>query len=219
MAGIGYVAPEGARSILGFAFPAAAAWGYRLWYQKEQSEYLSAKYPEATKASWWTAMGIVLLVLIGLIAVIIGVAHSHERVPIENAHVDEYEISVQEIPAVFTRLKGKAEEATFTVFVFSPGAGPFKPEEAINLQFSFEDGAIGFDWVLLGPPNIRDQKEYEKLAASLGYKVLPKEGNGVHYLRTVDGDLPRLCKRVIVDLYGKKENSRVGLLTRGIKWP
>ena len=146
-------------------------------------------------------------------------AFPDERVPLEKANVEEHEISVQEIPAVFTQLKAKAEEATFTVFVFSPGAGPFKAEEAINLQFSYEDGTIGFDWVLLGPPNIRDRKKYEQMASSLGYEILSKERNGVHYLRTVNGDLPRLCERVIMDLYGKKKDSRIGLLTRGIRWP
>jgi hypothetical protein len=140
------------------------------------------------------------------------------RKNIADVLIDENEISVQDISKVFTRLKSKAEEETFTVFVFSPGPGAFKSGEAINLQFCFEDGCIGFDWVLLGQPNIRDQEKFVQLATSLGYKVIPKERNGVKYLRTTEGDLPRLCERVTCDLYGKNKESKIGLLTRGIPW-
>lgn len=163
-------------------------------------------------------MKIVLFALL-VVSVIAVVAFAANRKTVAEAPVEESEISVADVPKVFSRLKAKAEEEAFTVFVFSPGSGAFSPDEAINLQFCFEDGCAGFDWVLLGQPNIRDRKKYEQLAASLGYKVLSKEKNGVHYLRTTEGDLPRLCERVICDLYGKKKDSRIGLLTRGIQWP
>ncbi len=163
-------------------------------------------------------MKIALLIALA-VALITVVARAAGRKTIAEAPVDESEIRVADIPAVFARLKAKGEEATFTTFVFSPGSGAFNPDEAINLQFCFEDGSMGFDWVLLGQPNVRDPKKYEQLAASLGFKVLPKEKNGVHYLRTTGGDLPRLCEHVICDLYGKKRDSRIGLLTRGITWP
>jgi hypothetical protein len=161
-------------------------------------------------------MKIALLVLLVVIAV---VAFAAIRKTVAEAPVEEAEISVADVPAVFSRLKSKAEEGTFTVFVFSPGSGAFRADEAINLQFCFEDGRAGFDWVLLGQPNVRDRKKYEQLAAALGYKTLLREKNGVQYLRTTEGDLPRLCERAICDLYGKKKGSRIGLLTRGIRWP
>jgi len=163
-------------------------------------------------------MKMALLVLLVVIAISVA-AFAAGRKTVADAPVEESEISVADIPAIFSRLKTKAAEETFTVFIFSPGGGAFSADDAINLQFCFEEGSAGFDWVLLGQPNIRDRKNYEELAASLGYKTFPKEKNGVHYLRTTDGDLSRLCERVICDLYGKKKDSRIGLLTRGIKWP
>ena len=158
-----------------------------------------------------------------LIVIIASVAVSLTSVSCADARtkapVDEYEIAVREVPSVFARLKAISKDETFTAFVFSPGSGSFNPSEALNLQFYFEDGRIGFDWVLLGKPNIRDREKFERLAASLGYKVVPQEKNGVKYLRTVEGDLPRLCKRVLVDLYGKSGESRIGLLVlKGIPW-
>jgi len=163
-------------------------------------------------------MKVALLVLI-VGPMLVGDAFAAERKNVAEAQMTEFEITVREIPAVFARLKSKAENETFTVFVFSPGSGVFEPEKAINLQFCFENGSIGFDWVLLGAPNIKDRERYVQLATSLGYKVLPKEGNGVRYLRTTEGDLPRLCERVLGDLYGKNMDSKIGLLTRGIQWP
>lgn len=163
-------------------------------------------------------MKAVLFALLGVSALASAVLAS-DRVPIDEAGIRETEISVSEVPAVLARLKKTAVEATFTVFVFSPGTGPFVPNDAINLQFCFEDGSVGFDWVLLAPPNIRDQKKYERLASSLGYKVVAKKQNGVRYLRTTEGDLARLCERVMCDLYGKAKESRIGLLTRGVQWP
>ena len=163
-------------------------------------------------------MKIALLLLLVVIASAVA-AFAANRRAVADAPIEESEISVADVPAVFSRLKTKAKEEAFTVFVFSPGSGAFSADEAINLQFCFEEGRAGFDWVLLGQPNIRDRKKYEQLAASLGYKTVPKEKNGVQYLRTTDGDLPRLCDRVICDLYGKKKDSRIGLLSRGIQWP
>jgi hypothetical protein len=156
-----------------------------------------------------------ILILIISAVIAVAVFAASRKTPLE-AQIEESEISVQDIPAVFARLKAKAEEATFTVFIFSPGEEVFKPDDAINLQFCFEDGMIGFDWVLLGSANIRDQEKYKQLATSMGYRVIPKEKNGVKYLRTTEGDLPRLCERVTYELYGKKKDSRIGLLTRGI---
>ncbi len=88
------------------------------------------------------------------------------------------------------------------------------------MQFSVEDGHIGFDWLLLRDENIRDRSRYEHFAASLGYKVVSKKENGVEYLRAVEGDLPRLCEGVLRELYGKNENSTIGLLVpQGVPWP
>ncbi|HXB02440.1 MAG TPA: hypothetical protein VNV15_06445 [Opitutaceae bacterium] len=159
-----------------------------------------------------------LVLLVGIVISWMSVANCAKAWT--KAPVDVYEISAQDIPSVFARLNALGKDETFTVFVFSPGSGPFNPDDALNLQFYVEEGRIGFDWVLLGLPNIRDREKYERLAASLGYKVVPKNKNGVNYLRTEEGDLPRLCEHVLYDLYGKKADSRIGLLIlQGMPWP
>jgi hypothetical protein len=125
---------------------------------------------------------------------------------------------VQDIPAVFARAKAQAKDESFAVFVFAPPGGSLS-KDAINIQFSFENGRIGLDWVLLSPPNIKDREQYERLATSLGYKINAKEKDGVKYLRIEDGDLPRLCEKAICDLYSLRKESKVGLLVHLMSWP
>jgi hypothetical protein len=140
------------------------------------------------------------------------------RVAAADAGLDEFEIRVQDIPAVFARAKAQAKDESFAVFVFEPPGGSLS-KDAINIQFSFENGRIGLDWVLLSPPNIKDREQYERLATSLGYKIIAKEKDGVKYLRIEEGDLPHLCEKAICDLYSLRKESKVGLLVHRMSWP
>jgi len=140
------------------------------------------------------------------------------RITAADAGLDEFEIAVHDIPAVVARAKAQAKDGSFAVFVFSPPGGHL-PDDAVNIQFSFEGGRIGLDWVLLGAPNVRDREKYERLVGSLGYKIVAKEEPGVKYLRVEEGDLPRLCEKAICDLYSLGKESKVGLLVHGMSWP
>ena len=125
---------------------------------------------------------------------------------------------VSQIPEVFERLKKEGKDGSFAVFMFLP---PEKPnsDDAINIQFSIEGGRIGLDWCLVGPSNIRDKEKFERLVASLGYKILPREMNQVQYLRIEEGSLPVLCERVICDLYAKKSDTKLEMVVEGFTWP
>jgi len=161
--------------------------------------------------SWWSVVGIgllgaiVTLSLVGL--AVFGVNRLQRTTPIAT-----YEIRVDQIPAVFTRLEFLGKESTFAAFVFFPENETSDPDEALNIQFSVEDGHIGFDWLLVGEQNIKDRSNYEQFAKALGYAVVSKKENGVKYLRTMKGDLPGLCQRVLFTLYGKRADSKIGLV-------
>jgi len=43
--------------------------------------------------------------------------------------------------------------------------------------------------------------------------------NQVKYLRTEDGDLPRLCQKVVCDLYEKNPETKLDLVVEGFSWP
>jgi len=69
MFGVGYMLPDSARHSANLILPLCAASAYTLWYKKEQRELLTEKFPDATKASWWTTIGISLLVIVAIFAV------------------------------------------------------------------------------------------------------------------------------------------------------
>ena len=140
------------------------------------------------------------------------------RVAAADAGLNEFEISVQDIPSVFARVKAQAKNDSFVVFVFAP-PGSRPSDDTVNIQFSVEGGRIGLDWVLLGPLNNRDRGRYERLVGSLSYKFVAKDKDGVNYLRIEEGDLPRLCEKVICDLYSMGKESKIGLLVHGVSWP
>jgi hypothetical protein len=125
---------------------------------------------------------------------------------------------VSQIPAVFERLKKDGKDGSFAVFMFQPPDQP-SADDAINIQFSIEAGRIGLDWCLIGPSNIRDKEKFERFVSGRGFKIQLREMNGVKYLRTADGDLPRLCQQVVCDLYTKKPESKLDMVIEGFSWP
>jgi hypothetical protein len=70
---IGYVFRNMTSSSGNILFPLLAGWGYSSWYQKTQGDFLTAKFPEAVKASWWSALGVALLVVVAIFIIIFGI--------------------------------------------------------------------------------------------------------------------------------------------------
>jgi len=128
------------------------------------------------------------------------------------------EVKMTDIPAIFDKLRVGGKDGSFAVFIFTP-LGKASPGEAINLQFSIEQGQIGLDWVLLGPLNLRDKEKFLQFAGKLGHKVVAREGNKVKYLRVEEGDLPKLCEASIRDLYAISSDTGLGFIPEGFTWP
>jgi hypothetical protein len=128
-------------------------------------------------------------------------------------------VKVSEIPAVFGKMKATGKDGTFATFCFGIGDESVKGN-AVNVQFSIEDGRIGLDWVLIGEVNRRDREKFLELARRLGHTLTErKAGNGCEYLRAEDGDLVRLCTASIRELYNLPETATVGLVWEGFDWP
>ena len=126
--------------------------------------------------------------------------------------------TLEQIPDVFERLKQQGKNASFAVFMFQP-PGKSNPDDAVNIQFSIEDGHIGLDWCLLGSTNISDKDKLQRFITEQGYKAESKELNRVKYLRVEQGDLPRLCQNVITKLYGMGRDVELDMVVEGFSWP
>lgn len=130
-----------------------------------------------------------------------------------------HDITVADIPQAFSKLQSIDQDATFVVFMFvHPEAKG--PDSEINIQFSRENGAIGLDWVLLAPLNIKDQEKVKAYIQAQGYEIYEAEGNGVKYLRADKGDhLDQLCQKLLKDLYGLETTAQLSMIVEGITWP
>ena len=151
---------------------------------------------------------IIVAVVIALVAVVFFV---RSRI------APTYRVSVRDIPQVITQLSASRSPPAFAAFILVP---PDRPDqgEAVNLQFSIENGRVGFDWVLLAPPNIRDQERFIAFARASGFAPSKREENNVQYLRVEDGDLATLCSEIVTKMYGWPENEPFDMITEGFVW-
>ncbi len=70
---LGFVLPQ--RSGGNYLLPLLGAWGMRLWYRRVQGDYITTRFPDSARASWWRAVGISLLVAVGLLASLFGAVY------------------------------------------------------------------------------------------------------------------------------------------------
>lgn len=125
-------------------------------------------------------------------------------------------IRVADIPAVFAQLKKTGSDGSFAVFMPAPEPDS---DDALNIQFSIENGTIGLDWVLLSPVNVRDQDKFKKAADELRFRYRETEKNGVRYLRTEDGRADELCVKLLSEVYGLSDHDSVDLIAEDFEWP
>lgn len=128
------------------------------------------------------------------------------------------ECTLAQIPVVFEQLRQKGHDGSFVIFTLQPPATS-NPDDAISLQFSIENGRVGFDWCLNGPANIRDKDKLEGFLAAQGQRPLLLEMNQVKYLRVEQGNLPLLCQSVVTELYAVRFNIKLDLAVQGFPWP
>jgi len=157
------------------------------------------------------AMKIILIVTVTLVALGAAVVWGKSRV------APTYYVGIDEIPRVLNKLIASTENPTFAVFMFTTSDRP-SDNDALNIQFSMENGRPGFDWVLLAPRNVEDKERYLEFARAAGFSPKAMEGNGVKYLRVEGGDLAQLCVDVITRMYRLPPSKKVELIVEGFEW-
>jgi hypothetical protein len=127
------------------------------------------------------------------------------------------QVTVADIPHVLAKVSTATRTPAFAVFIFTTPDRPNR-RDAVNLQFSLENGRPGFDWVLLAPRNIEDKASFVGFAERRGYSFTERTKNGVPYLRVENGDLAELCAEVVTGLYARPRSEPLGLIVRGFEW-
>src|SRR5690348_1776163 len=122
------------------------------------------------------AIGLVLVAIAGTVLLIL-----------RSRTADEVRVSVGQIPKVVSQLKTTGRDSSFAVFLFIPRDRPANDgDEQVNLQYSIENGRLGFDWVLLAAPNIADQDKIAAFMRDRGFAANMREMNKVRYMRVED---------------------------------
>jgi hypothetical protein len=123
-------------------------------------------------------------------------------------------VSPAMIPALIQDLEAGEAYPRFVVLMFQPANT--EDGEYVNLQYSWEDGRVGLDWVLLGGRNIADMGLVEALAEHLGHQVMRLEMNEVKFLRFEGPGIADLGMAILHEVYGIEASDSVELLTEGI---
>ena len=108
-------------------------------------------------------------------------------------------IAVADVGEVFRQISAQRVETSFAVFAIQTGEED--KDDAVEIQFSVEDGETGLDWILMSPANIGEKPKVIQYAASKGIEWQEKEMNDWLYLRIEQGDVVGLCTSLIEDLY------------------
>ncbi len=106
-------------------------------------------------------------------------------------------IAVADVGEVFRQISAQGVETSFAVFVIQTG----EEDDAVEIQFSVEDGRTGLDWILMSPANIEEKPNVIQYAASKGVEWQEKDMNDWLYLRIEQGDVVGLCTSLIEGLY------------------
>jgi hypothetical protein len=127
-----------------------------------------------------------------------------------------YKVAANEIPSVVERLQFGEGNPRFAVFMFTPADS--KDGVPVNLQFSFENGVVGLDWVLLSPRNVADQNGIIEFAKGLSHSVTEHNMNNVRYLRVEGSGVSELGTKIIRDFYKIDPSAKLEMIAEGFKW-
>lgn len=152
---------------------------------------------------------IIAIIVVAVLGVALYIGSLYYRV--ETSPIAFYDIKFNEIERVVEQLtKTGGNDGSYAILAFFPG-DPNEPSH-VELQFSLENGTIGFDWVLLGDIKLRDKDKFLHIANTLGHTISSKTENGVSYLRVEDGDFIELCRKLMRDIYGASKNTQIELV-------
>ncbi|MDC0886826.1 hypothetical protein OAS19_03440 [Altererythrobacter sp.] len=132
--------------------------------------------------------------------------------------VSEADVRIVDLPDIVEALSRSAEYGNYAAIVFNTTDQP-DDYDAIDLNMTIEDHQVGFDWVLLRPENIRDQKRFIAFANNKGFEPVRRTTNGVNYLRVEGVDVAEFAASVITDMYERPEDQPLGLYREGFEWP
>jgi hypothetical protein len=127
--------------------------------------------------------------------------------------------TLNDIPAIVSSLAKHGEDERWVMFVL-PQSGN-SDEDCITVQFSVDQGEVGFDWLLDNGLGHAHRSKFEELARRRGWPVTECDSDGFHYLR-VQGLTPleigQVGKEVLTALYNIYPNQQLEIEQDAEDW-
>jgi hypothetical protein len=130
----------------------------------------------------------------------------------------ETEVPTDNLPALVEAMSRGSASVRYAALLFGTPDRP-SDEDTVALQISFENGKLGFDWVLLAPRNIEDQEKFRTFARAHNVEPVARSMNGVSYLRVECPDVAKFTASVVTEMYHRPPNEALGLVYEGFEWP
>ncbi len=127
-------------------------------------------------------------------------------------------LSLAELPELVATMAGTQGEPVHTGIWFNTPGQP-GPENAVHLNFSLENGRIGFDWVMAGDRNVKDLDRFLAFARGRGFEPKEMTKNGLSYFRIEEGDLVALAAGIVTKLYANPVAQPMQMVCEGFDWP
>jgi len=154
-----------------------------------------------------------------LFAAILFVTAIGSAMPVWPQAAPVYSITASKLPIVVAKLYGLpvGKFGTWVVFFFH-AHGDLPQDDAVNLQYSVENGVVGLDWVLLSRRNVADKKRLIAFINAKGFNVSEMEMNNVRYLRVEGNGIEQLGVKIVTKFYGIAPSAPVQFYTEGFEW-
>ena len=134
-----------------------------------------------------------------------------------SAEPTKQHVRLADIPRVLDLVSSAREDGTFAVFLFGERGQAPADKDALNVQFSIENGRVGLDWVLEAPGNVAARDRVTAFFAKHGAPLSERTMNDVSYLRTESGDLAALCHDLLRSVFGVTKQE-MQLISEGFTW-
>jgi hypothetical protein len=127
-------------------------------------------------------------------------------------------VQLSDLPQIVNAMTNGTAKVRYAGLTFNTPDRP-KDDDAVNLNLSFENGKVGFDWVLLATRNLQDEAAFKEFARRRGIEPVSLTMNGVSYLRVECGDIAKFTASIAMEMYACPQNQTLTLFHDGFTWP
>lgn len=127
-------------------------------------------------------------------------------------------LRMRDLPDLVRALEKEGEDGDFAALMVR-AEGKNAPPSGVVIQYSVEQGRVGFDWVLLSPENLQYRERVEDFFRRRGVDLEVRTENDVSYLRSEDVRSAALGQALLNELLQVTDDEALELVAGDMEWP